>query len=113
MVRLALGSIVGIPLQLRVVPQEVSPEGRKQTVYVLKLEWEQTFNDALESRTALKSPPLHALPMPDESPDEMLYPVQGFGPDPVALPEPAKDDYLADYEAITPCLLYTSPSPRD
>lgn len=59
-IRNAAGRISNIPLKLRLVPKEVAPNGKKSTVYILKLE----FNGTIANLRAYKDQLLLAAPIP-------------------------------------------------
>jgi len=66
------GKIAGIPLTLRMVPQEVAPDGKKKTVHVLQLATDKTMPELL----AAGQQPMAQLmlPAPDEDVPEDFFP---------------------------------------
>ncbi len=86
------GNFAGVPLTLALEPKDVTPFGKKITVYVLKLKMQGKLDNLLE---AAKSP-MWALgegvvPEPDEERDEMLHAGE-YAPEGV-VPLPDDDDY--------------------
>ena len=70
LLRATFGTAAGIPLVLRLVPQEVQVDGKKLTVHVLTLGSQETW--AKLART--KTDPISALlAAPDEGRPELLY----------------------------------------
>ena len=60
LVRAAVGSIAGVPLTLTLEPRDVSPDGKKKTVYVLHIRTEKTYEELqsaqIQINNALSSP---------------------------------------------------------
>lgn len=88
------GRIAGIPLKLIVRPKEVTPDGKKKTVYVLDIASEELkLEDILRASTKTPAqillPELNLNERPDDLiPDAILEPVQQATPPPQ--PQPAK-----------------------
>ena len=68
------GRIAGIPLTLRLRPQEVAPDGRKKTVYVLELALEGWTLPKLMQAAQRPAPALMAPPVDHNEIPEDLYP---------------------------------------
>ena len=100
MIRLLTGDkIAGIPLKLRLVPQEVAPDGKKKTVHVLQLESPHEIRQLLEASTQ----PIGRLMLPppdDEVPDE-LFP-EAAGETPEVAPDAAPERTVLEGEVIDP-----------
>ena len=86
------GRIAGIPLMLKVAPQEVTPEGKKKTVYIIHLTSAFNLPQLAEAMTKpvmdilLPAPDADDVPegfFPDEEAAETGLPVAA-GPSPVA-----------------------------
>ncbi|MBW2672353.1 MAG: hypothetical protein JRD89_02905 [Deltaproteobacteria bacterium] len=72
LIKSALGRISMIPLQLKVEPIEVSPDGMKKTVYVINLHAPYTLTDIIKQLQQLP-PGKFLLPTPDiERPDDLI-----------------------------------------
>lgn len=85
---LTRGQVAMIPLLLRLVPKEVSPDGRKKVVHVLELKLAERMGlEELQQLAASQMQPL-ALPAPDEN-DARGY----FYPD-VIEEEPAEGEIV-------------------
>jgi len=87
------GNFAGVPLTLTLEPKDVTPFGKKITVYVLKLRKPGKLENMLE---AAKSPMWNALgpgvvPEPDEEADDLLH-ASDYAPEGV-VPLPDDDDY--------------------
>ena len=84
------GDVAGVPLRLTLEPKEVSPDGRKKTVHVLRLTHAGKLADMLQAverpRWALSA---GVVPEPDETPDDLLDASDGYAPDGVV----PLDDY--------------------
>jgi hypothetical protein len=79
------GRISGIPLTLKLVPAEVSPDGKKKTVHVLQLDAAFSLTELVEH---LKSPALTALlPAPDEEVPADLFPAEASAESELEQPE--------------------------
>ena len=67
------GDVAGVPLRLTLEPKEVSPDGRKKTVHVLRLTHAGKLADMLQAverpRWALSAA---VMPEPDETPDDLM-----------------------------------------
>lgn len=74
MVRTACGRVSMIPLLLKLVPQEVQPNGMRKTVHVLNLDTPYTLIEML--KYAQMPPSKAILPAPDTEPPEDLFPPQ-------------------------------------
>ena len=88
------GRVAGIPLLLKVVPQDVAPNGKKKTVHVLQVSSRFGLAELAESMT---KPVIEALlPEPHPEPEEQEIP-EGFYPEEEAQtvapaePEPEPD----------------------
>lgn len=68
-----LGRISMVSLQLRVVPLEVAPDGKKKNVYVLELVAPYTLSQALTDLKALPAGQA-LLPTPDQDAPDDLFP---------------------------------------
>lgn len=77
-------SAVWVPLVLREKSVEVfnakSGKMTKSTIYMIDLEINCSIDEVMQLPTAFK--PSAALPAPDETRDPLLYPVNGFAPEP-------------------------------
>lgn len=92
------GNFTGVPVTLSLIPKEVSPDGRLKTVYVMSLTAKGKLTDMVEAAKQ----PMWALPEgsrldevvpePDENPDDLLDPPDGFAPEGV-VPMPDEDDH--------------------
>lgn len=83
------GQVAGIPLLLRIVPKEVSPDGRKKVVHVLELKLAHKMSlEEIRQLAASQAQPL-ALPAPDEN-DAKSY----FFPDVPDDEEPAEGEVV-------------------
>ena len=72
LVRAICGRISMIPLRLRLVPQDVQPEGKKKTVHVLQLVAPYSVSELLDY--AKLKPAQILLPAPEAGPPDDLYP---------------------------------------
>lgn len=69
----ACGRVSMIPLLLKLVPQQVQPEGKKKTVHVLQLVSPYTFTELL--KLIDRSPKdIFLLPVAEEPPDDLFPP---------------------------------------
>ena len=84
LVRGLFGTVAMVPLTLSLEPMEVSPDGRKKTVYVLHLRSKGTLAEIAEQKAHPLVPSL--IPAPDEEREDLLYPEHGFAPEPVSAP---------------------------
>lgn len=96
------GKIAGVPLALKLVPMQVQPEGRKQTIYALQLECRASFQElaGMGRRLALAggSPLALIENVKDDLPDDLM-PHAGQVLDAelgIAPPPPPADPYAAD-----------------
>ncbi len=106
---LTRGTIAGIPLRLIVKPQEVTPDGKKKTVYVMDLvapglRLEQFIKQA---RAALPIGETYEAPTPDETRDSDFYP-DGVVDDGHTAADKAKDGQTSSDGGQT-----TQPDPVD
>lgn len=88
------GRIAGIPLLLKLVPQEVSPDGRKKTVHVLKLDADFSMEELVQ---AGRKPTVELLPPP---PDEEVP--EDFFPEAVDVSAKTSEEATATVPAATP-----------
>ncbi len=93
--------IAMVPLKLRIVPSEVSPEGRKKTIWVLEISTPVKLAE-LGGMTA--------LPEPDDLMPEELFPTEE---ETVAQGEAAVADLWAAPKASSPTGHQDAPHPRD
>ena len=87
------GSIAGKPLRMCLEPRKVvRQDGGSNTVYTIQLKLAGRLSALIASpQPALAALPEGRTPAPDETRDELLYPVNGFAPD----PEPPADGNAA------------------
>jgi len=108
-IRAAVGTIVGVPLVLRVQPVQVSPDGRSQTVYSCHvelraadlLEVQQRALEAKKTREQL-GPPVRALiqaPASDDEPPEEQAAVEAEFFPPSESGELPREDVVAAVKA--------------
>jgi len=85
------GRIAGIPLTLRLIPQEVAPNGKKKTVRVLQLTSGFSLAQLAE---AMQKPVIEALLPEPEMPDEHFPEEAAIEAEAVAVgePEPSSDE---------------------
>lgn len=87
---LTAGKIAMVPLVLRLIPKEVSPDGRKKVVYVLELKLAERMSLAELQAIAQGQSPRAELPPADESGEaDYFYPRDVRPPKPAEPPKPA------------------------
>jgi hypothetical protein len=69
----ACGRVSMIPLILKLVPQQVQPEGKKKTIHVLELVSPYTFTELLQL-TGRSPKDIFLLPAAEEPPDDLFPP---------------------------------------
>lgn len=87
LVRSVCGRVRMVPLVLSLVPQEVSAEGKRKTIHVLRLTSRATLADILKAAPLSSAPVL--MPAPDtEAPEDLFPEAQEETEAPVASPFP-------------------------
>jgi len=76
LIRRVFGRISMVPLQLKLVPQDVQAEGKKKKVHVLSLDIQHTLADVARNMPALALPAYEeaAIPVPDDEVPTDQYP---------------------------------------
>jgi hypothetical protein len=86
------GRIAMVPLVLRIIPKEVSPEGKKKVVHVLDIKLAQRVGLDELRQMATRTAPVVALPEPDCSTEpEYFYPPEVRDQEPEASPDLSGD----------------------
>ena len=81
LIKSAIGTIVGVPMQLTIGEQQTTHDGKKQTNFIISLDSKATWKELMGYKGQTFAEAL--VPPPDESRDDLLYPDNGFSDDSV------------------------------